>query len=94
MGKLTASDLKSEWDQLDDSAKKVFIGKADENVLRGLFLATDLYENLRQTNKSVIWRGLEDRMDNIVSHETIRSCIKSIENFTYLASHIFQMLDS
>ena len=50
MGKFTASDLKSEWDQLDDLAKKVFVDKADENLLRGPFLATDLYENLRQKN--------------------------------------------
>jgi len=48
MGKLTASDLKSEWDQLDDLEKKVFIDKADANfdkadanLLRGPFLATD-----------------------------------------------------
>jgi len=53
MGKLTASDLKSEWDQLDDLEKKVFFDKADENLLRGPFFATDLYENLRQTNESV-----------------------------------------
>ena len=46
MGKLTASDLKSEWDQLDDLKKKVFVDKADENLLRGPFLATDLYANL------------------------------------------------
>ena len=80
MGKLTASDLISEWDQLYDLEKKVFVNKVDENLLRGPFLATDLYENLRQTNGSVTWRGLEDRMDNIVSHETIRSHIKSIED--------------
>ena len=93
MGKFTASDLKAEWNQLDDLAKKVFVDKADENLLRGLFLATDLYENLRQKNGSVTWRGLEDRMDNIVSYETIRSHIKSIEAFTYRASRIFPMLD-
>ena len=33
-------------------------------------------------------------MDNIVSHETIRSHIKSIEAFTYRAGRIFPMLDS
>ena len=34
MGKLTTSDFKSEWDQLNDSAKKAFIDKADKIVLR------------------------------------------------------------
>ena len=78
---------------MDDSAKKVFIDKADKKLLRGPFLAIDLYKNLRQTNGSVIWRGLEDRMDNIVSNETIRSNIKSIEDFTYRAGRIFTMPD-
>ena len=93
MVKLTASELKSEWDQLYDSVKKVFIDKADKKLLRGTFLANDLYENLRQTHGIVTWCGLEDRMNNIVSHETIRLHIKSIEDFTYRASRIFIMLD-
>jgi len=42
MGKLTASDLMSEWDQLGDLEKNVFVNKADENLLRGPFLATDV----------------------------------------------------
>ena len=68
IGKLTTSDFKSDWYQLDDSAKNVCIDEVDENLLRGSFLATDLYTNLRQSNGSVTWYGLEDRMDNIVSH--------------------------
>ena len=54
MGKLTTSDFKSEWDQLNDSAKKAFIDKADEIMLRWPYLATDIYGNLRQTNGSGI----------------------------------------
>ena len=50
-------------------------------------------ENLRQTIGIVTWYGLEDRMNNIVSHETKRSHIKSIEDFTYRASRIFPILD-
>ena len=79
---------------MDGLAKKVFVVKTDENLLRGPFLVTDLYENLRQTNGSVTWRELEDRMENIVFHETIRSHIKSIETFTYHAGRIFPILDS
>ena len=50
-------------------------------------------ENLRQTNGIVTWYGLEDRMKNIVSHETKRSHIKSIEDFTYRAGRIFIIID-
>ena len=71
----------------------MFVNKADKNLVRGPFLATDLYENLRQTNGNVTWCGLEDRMNNIVSRETIRSHIISIEDFTYRVSHISPMLN-
>ena len=79
IGKLTAIDRKLEWNQLEEEEKQLF---------------TDPYENLRQANGSVTWRGLEERIDHIVSHETIRLHIKSIDDFTYRTGRILPMLDS
>ena len=53
MGKLTTTDLKSEWNQLEGEEKQLHVDKAEDNLLRGQFLVTDLYENLRQANGSV-----------------------------------------
>ena len=47
IGKLIALDLKSEWNQLEGEGKEVYIDKVGNNLLRELFLATDLYENLK-----------------------------------------------
>ena len=57
-------------------------------------MSTDLYENLRQANESVTRRGLEEKKDHIVSHETIRLHIKSIDHFTGRAGRTFPMIDS
>ena len=44
---------------MDDEEKKVFDDKAIENILRGVFLATDLYDAMRRANRSSTWRELE-----------------------------------
>ena len=94
IGKLTVIDLKLEWNQIEEQEKKLYVDKAEYNLLRGPFLETDPYENLRQANGSVTWRGLEERIDHIVSHEIIRFHIKSIDDFTYCAGGILPMIDS
>jgi len=94
IGKLTAIDRKLECNQLEEKEKQLYVDKAEYNLFRDPFLETDPYENLRQANGSVTWRGLEERIDHIVSHETIRLHIKSIDDFTYRAGRILPMLDS
>lgn len=50
IGRLTALALNFECNQLDDKTKQVYVDKADNNLLRGPFLATAMYYNLRKTN--------------------------------------------
>ena len=79
---------------MDDEKKKVFDDKAIENILRGVFLATDLYDAMRRVNGSSRWRELELQLNHVVSYKCIRLHIQSIPDFTYQASHVYPMLDS
>ena len=95
MNALTNAELHEEWIAMEHAERQPYQQQSDHHLMQGPFLHNDLVNILKQVNGSVTWRELENRMgNNIVSHETIRTYVKTLEVFKYTKNRIFPSLDA
>lgn len=77
-----------------DEEKVEYEAEKDVQLALGPFLHSDLVNILKQVNGSATWHKLEARMgNNIVSHETIKTYVKTLDGFKYTKNQIFPALD-